>query len=54
MAAVLAHPELQGLRRLMLATAEAHGLYAQFGFTPPLQPATLMERYFPDIYPARE
>lgn len=33
-AAVLAHPELQGLRRWMLATRDAHGLYAQFGFTP--------------------
>ena len=52
MAAVLAHPELQGLRRFMLATADAHGLYAQFGFTPPLRPASLMERYFPDIYQA--
>ncbi|MES2076907.1 MAG: GNAT family N-acetyltransferase [Pseudomonadota bacterium] len=50
MAAVLAHPELQGLRRFMLATADAHGLYAQFGFTAPLRPASLMERYFPDIY----
>jgi GNAT superfamily N-acetyltransferase len=49
-AAVLAHPELQGLRRFTLATGDAHGLYAQFGFTPPLRPATLMERYFPDIY----
>lgn len=33
-AAVLAHPEMQGLRRCMLATRDAHGLYAQFGFTP--------------------
>lgn len=33
-AAVLAYPELQGLRRWMLATRDAHGLYAQFGFTP--------------------
>lgn len=47
---VLAHPELQGLRRFTLATADAHGLYAQFGFTPPSRPATLMERYYPDVY----
>ncbi|NRR28756.1 GNAT family N-acetyltransferase [Oxalobacteraceae bacterium] len=47
---VLAHPELQGLRRFTLATADAHGMYAQFGFTPPLKPQSLMERYFPDIY----
>jgi GNAT superfamily N-acetyltransferase len=33
-AAVLAHPELQGLRRWLLATKDAHGLYAQNGFTP--------------------
>ncbi len=48
--AVLAHPGLQGLRRFMLATSDAHGLYAQYGFTPPARPATLMERYVPDIY----
>ena len=50
MSAVLAHPQLQGLRRMMLATADAHGLYAQYGFTAPLYPDSLMERYFPDIY----
>jgi GNAT superfamily N-acetyltransferase len=50
MEAVLAHPQLQGLRRMTLATGDAHGLYAQFGFTPPLRPQSLMERYFPDIY----
>lgn len=50
MAAVLAHPDLQGLRRFTLATGDAHGLYAQFGFTAPLRPASLMERYRPDIY----
>lgn len=31
---VLAHPELQGLRRWLLATRNAHGLYAQVGFIP--------------------
>lgn len=50
MKAVLEHPSLQGLRRLMLATGDAHALYAEFGFTPPLRPDTLMERYFPNIY----
>jgi GNAT superfamily N-acetyltransferase len=35
---VLAHPELQGLRRWALATADAHGLYRQLGFGPPAQP----------------
>lgn len=52
MSAVLGHPQLQGLRRMMLATADAHGLYAQYGFTAPLYPDSLMERYFPDIYAA--
>ena len=28
-----AHPDLQGLRRWMLATKDAHGLYEQFGWT---------------------
>ena len=50
MEAIVAHPDLQGLRRFTLATGDAHGLYAQFGFTPPLLPATLMERYCPDVY----
>lgn len=31
---ILAHPDLQGLRRIMLATKDAHSLYAQFGFVP--------------------
>jgi len=50
MASVIAHPDLQGLRRFTLATGDAHALYAQFGFTPPSRPATLMERYYPDVY----
>ena len=32
MACVQNHPDLQGIRRFMLATKDAHGLYAQFGF----------------------
>lgn len=48
--AVMAHPDLQGLRRFTLATGDAHGLYAQFGFTAPLRPQSLMERYRPTIY----
>lgn len=49
-AAILAHPELQGLRRLSLATSDAQGLYAGFGFKPPRTPASLMEIYDPEIY----
>lgn len=50
MAAVFAHPDLQGLRRFTLATGDAHGLYAQFGFASPRYPQSLMERYFPGMY----
>jgi GNAT superfamily N-acetyltransferase len=50
MRAVLAHPDLQGLRRFTLATSDAHGLYRPFGFTAPAKPQSYMERYFPDIY----
>ena len=50
MSAVFAHPDLQALRRFALATADAHGLYAQHGFTAPLYPQSLMERYFPGLY----
>ena len=52
MTAVFAHSQLQGLRRFTLATGDAHELYAQYGFTAPLVPQSLMERYFPDIYTA--
>jgi GNAT superfamily N-acetyltransferase len=50
MAAVMAHPELQGLRRFCLATRDAHGLYAGFGFTAQARPRTWMEKFDPDIY----
>lgn len=50
MAAVMAHPRLQGLRRFTLATRDAHGLYASFGFTAPFRPETLMEKFDPGIY----
>ena len=49
-AAALAHPETRGLRRLMLATRDAHALYAGFGFTAPARPESLMEVYRPDLY----
>lgn len=42
--AVVSHPRLQQLRRLTLATNDAHGLYAQFGFVSPAHPETAMER----------
>lgn len=48
--AVTDHPDLQGLRRWLLATWDAHGLYAQFGFTPLAKPERIMERIDPEIY----
>ncbi len=43
-------PELQGLRRLMLATRDAHGLYERFGFKPLAAPERFMELHRPDAY----
>ena len=45
---VFAHPDLGRVRRFMLATRDAHGLYAQYGFTPLANPEKFMERYDPD------
>ncbi len=46
---IVAHPDLQGLRRFTLATADAHGLYERFGFALPSRPANMMEIYVPNI-----
>lgn len=48
--AILEHPELQGLRRMVLATKSAHGLYEKFGFKALASPQTFMELLVPDIY----
>jgi GNAT superfamily N-acetyltransferase len=50
METIIAHPEVQGLRRWMLATRDAHELYARYGFTPVAKPDRLMERHDPDVY----
>ena len=50
MEAVTSHPELQNLRRMMLGTADAHGLYRQFGFTDVEKPERWMERGDPAVY----
>ena len=47
---VLSHPDLRGLRRWMLATRDAHGLYRRFGFTELGDPSTIMTLHDPDIY----
>ncbi|HEX7631007.1 MAG TPA: hypothetical protein VF388_02655, partial [Lacunisphaera sp.] len=43
-------PRLQGLRSWSLRTRDAHGLYAQFGFTPIDRPESYMMLRVPDIY----
>lgn len=50
MGEILAHPQLQGLRRIVLATQDAHGLYKQFAFEPLANPQSFMELWKPDIY----
>ena len=44
MECITKHPELQGLRRWILATLDAHGLYEQFGFTALGKPERSMEK----------
>ena len=50
MEVIMSHPDLQGLRRFMLATRDAHGLYKQFGFTPLTNTDRWMQIHNPDIY----
>lgn len=50
MACIMAHPDLQGLRRWSLATRDAHGLYRQFGFSDVKQPERWMEISDTEIY----
>ena len=50
--AVLNHPQLRTVRRITLATHDAHGLYAGFGFTPYSNPERHLEKRFPANYPA--
>jgi GNAT superfamily N-acetyltransferase len=50
MSLMMFHPDLQGLRTYCLATLDAHGLYAQFGFKPVVNPDKLMEIRIQDIY----
>lgn len=47
---IMSHPELQNLRRFTLATRDAHGVYAAFGFTPLKAPDRMMERHDPNVY----
>lgn len=47
---ILAHRDLQGLRRFCLLTRDAHSLYARYGFQPIADPSRYMEIIVPDIY----
>ncbi|HEX8096951.1 MAG TPA: GNAT family N-acetyltransferase [Pyrinomonadaceae bacterium] len=46
---ILAHPELQGFRRWVLATKDAHELYRRHGFRELKEPARWMERFDPKM-----
>ncbi|MGH9820578.1 MAG: GNAT family N-acetyltransferase [Pyrinomonadaceae bacterium] len=50
METIVSHPDLQGLRRWLLATRDAHGLYSQFDFNALRFPERWMERTAPDAY----
>jgi GNAT superfamily N-acetyltransferase len=53
MEVIVAHPDLQGLRRWVLLTRDAHGLYRKFGFEPLKQPDRYMDRWDPEVYARR-
>jgi GNAT superfamily N-acetyltransferase len=52
MQCIMQHPALQNLRRWILTTRDAHGLYSQVGFTPVKFPERFMELHNPDVYDA--
>ena len=47
---IASDPELQGLRRIMLATRDAHGLYRKYGFEALDDPSIFMQRWNPSVY----
>jgi GNAT superfamily N-acetyltransferase len=51
---VMRHPRLQGLRRFLLGTRDAHGLYQRHGFTPLTDPERFLEIFRPDVYSKAE
>ena len=51
---VMSHPDLAGIRRWMLATRDAHGLYRKSGFTELRQPERWMEKHNPNVYASRD
>ncbi len=47
---VTSHPDLQGLRRWILLTGDAHELYKKYGWIPVASPGKWMEKHNPDVY----
>ena len=54
MGCIMRHPALQGLRRWILLTRDAHELYSQFGFTSVNAAERYMELYRSDVYENRK
>lgn len=54
MTVIMQHEAVQGLRRFMLATRDAHSLYTQFGFTALTYPERWMQIHQPDVYKEKE
>ena len=54
MQSIMSHPDLQGLRRWILLTGDAHGLYRQFGWKDIAQPDKWMEWHNRDVYAKKE
>ena len=50
--ALTSHPDVHSLRRMLLVTRDAQGLYAKFGFKPLAAPERFMERHNPNAYSA--
>jgi len=50
MSVIMQHPDLQGIRRMVLATSDAHGLYEQFGFKALANASIFMEIHHANIY----
>lgn len=51
---IIHYPDFKNLRRWMLATKDAHGLYKQFGFTELDKPERIMQKILADPYPLQE
>jgi GNAT superfamily N-acetyltransferase len=50
METIMSHPDLQGLRRWILLTGDAHGLYRQFGWTEITDLSVWMELHNKNVY----